>query len=74
MNYNLTSTNEIIARVMRDFKVDNINWKASGYDWVADGMSAINAWYSFETKEKKITTCNYKAPYPCDLIELIGVK
>lgn len=71
---NLTSSNEIIARVMRDFRLNNINWKASAYDWIADGMQAINSWYSFETKEAPVTIFNHKGSYPCDLIELIGVK
>lgn len=74
MSFALTSSNEIIARVMRDFKFNNINWKANGYDWIADGMQAINSWFAFETKEKMIPIYNHKGHYPCDLIELIGVK
>lgn len=70
----LTSSEEIIARVLRDFKPNNINWKASAYDWIADAMLAINSWYSFETKEAPIQIFNHKGSYPCDLIELIGVK
>lgn len=74
MSFNLTSSNEIIARVMRDFRVNNINWKASAYDWIADAMSAINAWYSFEHVEKDIEICGNKGHYPCNLVELYGVK
>lgn len=74
MEHNLTSSDEIIARVMRDFRVNNINWKASGYDWIADAMSSINAWFSFETKTKSIPIFEHKGEYPCDLIELIGVR
>lgn len=59
---------------MRDFRVNNINWKASGYDWIADGMKAINAWFAFETKNDiPFTVCNHKVEIPCDLIELIHV-
>lgn len=74
MEYQLTSSNEIIARVIRDFRVNNINWKASAYDWIADAMLAINAWYSFKTIEKDVKIESHKAHYPCNLIELIGVK
>lgn len=70
----LTSSEEIIARVIRDFKPNNMNWKASAYDWIADAMLAINSWYSFETKEAPVAIFNHKGAYPCDLIELIGVK
>lgn len=58
---------------MRDFRLNNINWKANGYDWIADGMSAINAWLAFETKTRTVTVCNHFARYPCDLIELFAV-
>lgn len=73
-NFKITSSEEIIARVMRDFRPNNSNWKASGYDWIADALLAINAWYSFETKEHPVPIFNHKGQYPCDLIELIGVK
>lgn len=74
MNFNLTSSEEIIARVMRDFDINNINWKASGYDWIADAMRAINAWFAFETKvDVPFTVCNHKVEFPCDLIELLHV-
>lgn len=74
MEFNLTSSDEVIARVMRDFRVNNINWKASGYDWIADGMKAINAWFAFETKRDIcVQVYNHKAIIPCDLIELIHV-
>lgn len=74
MEFNLTSSDEIIARVMRDFKVNNINWKASGYDWIADGMKAINAWFAFETKKDiPVQVFNHKAVIPCAMIELIHV-
>lgn len=74
MEFNLTSSNEIIAKTMRDFQVSTINWRASAYDWIAEAMQAINAWYSFETKEKEVRIFEHKGNYPCDLIELIGVR
>lgn len=74
MYYKYIRGNEVIARVMNDFTIDNSQWIYSAPLWMMDGLSKLSIPTIWQYAYYPITVSAYKFQLPCDLKLLIAIE
>ncbi|MDC6350701.1 hypothetical protein PP178_03990 [Zeaxanthinibacter sp. PT1] len=67
MNYKLTSSKEIIAKVFRDVKPDSGSWVLDAIEWIGEALEYIGVYSGLEKTFEDVEIENFRAALPCDL-------
>lgn len=63
----------ILAKTVRDFKIEDSSWYKDAIDWIGDAIEGIGYHCGFINKAYETKSRNHRAELPCDLISLYGV-
>lgn len=72
--YRLVSTKTIIDKLFRDFKSFSAEMIPDAIEWMGEALEAIGYCGQTITKNLKLTSSNFRAPIPCDLVILNAVS
>ncbi len=64
----------IIAKALKDFKIEDTSWLNDAVDWVGDAIEAIGYHCGFIGITATYDVKNHLCPIPCNLISLKGVE
>lgn len=73
MVYNYISSQAIIGKVLRDFRVQRTDWINDAIEWIGEALSAIGTSAQLEDKTKIVKTHSHKARLPDDLYVITDV-
>lgn len=72
--YKTTSSNTVIAKVIRDFGLTGNNWKLDAIEWIGETIRCIGYHAGFEKKSVSVKSINHRIYYPCDFESLLGIE
>ncbi len=68
------SSEYIIGKTIRDFKIEDTSWIGDAVDWIGDAIEGIGYHCGFVRKVSGVLNVkNHRIQFPCDLVGLIGV-
>jgi len=70
MNYKLTSSKTILAKIYRDLKPNNSNWEQDAVEWIGEVIEFIGYHGIFPKKSETVTVKDHRAQFPCDFYQL----
>lgn len=73
MGYRSISVKPVIARIIRNLRIQETSLIADIHDWVLEAMEEMQTTTVLSPAFKDVQTYFHKAPYPCGMAELIGV-
>lgn len=74
MTYNAVSSQAILAKVYRDFGIDDPSWEIDAIEWIGEALEFIGAGVPMEKKEVWTDVNDHTAKLPEDLIYLTSVQ
>jgi len=74
MIYRLINGEQVLAKVISNFNLDNSDWIAKSPQWMLDGLSDMRITGNTETYHKTVEIVDRKAKLPCDIKSLVNVE
>lgn len=74
MNYKLTSSKAILAKIYRDFKPNNANWEQDAVEWIGEVIEFIGYPGNFPKKKVVLTVKDHRTAFPCDFYQIRHIK
>ena len=71
--YKLLHTQNIIAKVARDFKIINSSWTYDAVEWIGEAIEAMGVYETLSPCSVNITIHSHKTRIPCNLDQLRGI-
>jgi len=73
MIYGNTSAGVVLAKIFRDFKVDNSDWTLDAIEWIGEALEFIGSVNQYKRKAVILEVSDHCAVLPGDLILLQGI-
>lgn len=74
MIYRLINGEQVLAKVITMFNIDNSDWIAKSSQWLLDGLSDMRITANTETYSRTVEIVDRKAKLPCDIKSLVDVE
>lgn len=74
MIYRLINGEQVLAKVITTFNIDNSDWIAKAPQWILDGLSDMRVTSQTEIYSKTVDIVDRKAKLPCDIKSLVSVS
>lgn len=74
MNYKFVSSQHIVSKIYRDFKLKDSSWELDALEWIGEAMEFIGTFSGFELRERLLRIKDYKGKLPTDVYALTGIK
>lgn len=74
MTNNLVSSQEIIGRLYRNFKLQGSDWVLSVPEWIGDVYGLIGGKHILQQTAKDIEVTGYQHPFPCGLESIEAIE
>ncbi len=74
MIYRLINGEQVIAKVISNFNLDNSDWIAKSPQWILDGLSDIRITSHLEVQSKEVEIVDRKITLPCDIKSLVNIE
>ena len=74
MIYRLINGEQVIAKVISNFNLDNSDWIAKSPQWILDGLSDIRVTSNLETQSREVEIVDRKITLPCDIKSLVNIE
>lgn len=74
MIYKTTSVKNIISKVRRDLKTDDMEWAGDAIEWIGEVIEDLGTYTALEKVAKDLTICAHKALIPCGVAAIHAVE
>jgi hypothetical protein len=73
MVYHTISTKEIVSKIIRDARLNNLTYADYIFEWIGDAVDQITVKWRLPKTYKKITITDHTAELPCELVSIEAV-